>query len=389
VKRSGVTLLEVLFAIGIVSVGILGVLATLVIAGKQAADGTRMNGADRLGRNAIREFEVRGFNRASGPRGTWAAVPVNGWSYCLDPLYVATNGSAMPASLFPAIDPATAPGPRMARVSVRRFPGDQSVAPLPPIGQPLAESIFTAKDDLAFSMPDDRTLPPVQHYGAGAGTRQSTGALSWFATVVPTGVDHQWFCASHGFIWDDDVIWASTPPAFICVHCWDNGLGTRVVVTRTGVEANTDHGFALLSIAVCHRRDTQDPNLERLVNVERIDEEDPSFPVTGDVSQRGHVWKLAARPGRPDSDMDAKEGQWVLIAGVLPNSRTLFQWHRILGADEVLPAGQPDIYGNVSAVDTRSISTAGRAWPLHPNQTQVCLFNSVVAVYEKTVKMEE
>jgi len=307
----------------------------------------------------------------------------------LDPMYVATNGSAMPASVFPAIDPATAPGPRMARVSVRRFPGDQSIAPLPPIGSQIAESIFTAKDDLVFSMPDDRTLPPSQHYGAAAESRSHAGALSWFATVVPTGIDHQWICPSHGLIWDEDVIWESTPPAFICRHCWNNGLGTRVIVARTGVEVNADHGFALLSIVVCHRRDTRDLNLERLVNAERIDDEDPAFPVTGDVSQRGHAWKLAARPGQPSSDLVAKEGQWALIAGVLPNSRTLFQWHRILGADDVLPAGQPDLYGNVSAVDTRNISTFGRAWPLHPSQTQVCLFDSVVAVYEKTVKMQE
>lgn len=337
-RKTGVTLLEVLFAIGIVSVGILGVLATLVIAGKQAADGVRMDGADRLGRNAIREFEVRGFNRATGTRGTWAAVPVNGRSYCLDPLYVAANGSAMPASVFPAFDPAVVPGPRMARVSVRMFPGDQSIVPLPPIGQSLAESFFTAKDDLVFSLPDDRTLPPAQNYGTGTAARQSTGAFSWFATIHGSGYS----------------------------------LGT-----------------ALLCVVVCHRRDVSDPNVERLVNVEKIDDENPASPVTGDVSQRGHLWKIAVRAGQPVSDIDAKEGRWMLIAGLAPSGATLFCWHRILGVDDVLPAGQPDIYGNVSAVDTRNISTFGRAWPLHPSQTQVVLIDSVVAVYEKTVKMEE
>jgi type II secretory pathway pseudopilin PulG len=111
-RRSGVTLLEVLFAIGIVSVGILGVMASLVVAGKQAADGARLDGADRLGRNAIREFTVRAINRARGPRGTWSlpyvspsaphfdAALQDGYAYCLDPLYVVANGTSLPASLL-------------------------------------------------------------------------------------------------------------------------------------------------------------------------------------------------------------------------------------------------------------------------------------------------
>jgi len=327
-KRSGVTLLEVLFAIGIVSVGILGVLATLVIAGKQAADGVRMDGADRLGRNAIREFEVRGFSRATGPRGTWAAVPVRGWSYCIDPLYVAANGSAMPATVFPAIDPAVAPGPRMARISVRRFPGDQSVAPLPPIGLPLAESIFVAKDDLAFTVRTDRTLAPEQIFDRAALppnpplVRSYEGTFSWFATM-------------HGF---------------------DNHLGTT-----------------LLCIVVCHRRDVLDMNAERLVNVEQID---------------GNQFKLAARNGQPDSDLDSREGGWLLLIGNT-NGAVEFRWHQVQTVRDAVAAGVTDYDGTTSAVPTRWVSTFGRDWPHVAANTQVCMFDSVVAVYEKTVKMEE
>lgn len=335
-KRNGVTLLEVLFAIVIATVGILGVLVTLVIAGKQASDGARMDGADRLGRNAIREFEVRGFNRARGPQGTWAAVPIDGHAYCLDPLYVAANGTASPAAWFPAYDLVVVPGARMHRVSVRRFPGNQLFAPLPTIGLPLAESIFAAKDDLVFSLPSDRTLPPVQHYGTGAEARSFNGAFSWFATVQG---------------------------------------------------ASYSGGTALLSIAVCHRRNLYDQS-ERLVNVERIDDENPSLSVTGDISQRGREWKIAVRPGQSAKDLDAREGGWVLITGIV-GGRVLFHWHRILSVDSILPAGNPDMFGVVSSEDTRSISTSGRAWPLLPSQTQAVLFDSVVAVYEKTIKMQE
>lgn len=336
-RKTGVTLLEVLFAIAIVTIGILGVMGTLVLAGRQAADGARLDGADRLGRNAIREFDARGFNRAVGLQGTWATVPIDGRAYCLDPLYVAANGTASPASWFPAYDPATIPGARMHRVSVRRFPGNQSLSPLPPIGFPLAESIFTAKDDLVISFPSDRTLPPVQHYGAGAEARSFDGVFSWFATI--------------------------------------QGRSYR-------------QGAATLHVVVCYRRDLYDPAAERLVNVERIDDEPPAGPLPADISQRGSHWKIAVRPGQPASDLDCRSGDWALITGLV-GGRVLFQWHRILNSESVLPAGSPDPFGVVSSEDTRSISTQGRAWPLLPSQTQVVLFNSVVAVYEKTVKMQE
>jgi hypothetical protein len=315
--------LEVLFAIAIASIGILGVMGSLVVAGKQSSDAARTDGADRVGRNAIREFEVRGFNRATGPRGTWATVPAAGWSYCLDPLYVAANGSASPASLFPAIDQAVAPGPRMARVSVRAMPGNQSTAPLSPIGQQLAESIFVAKDDLVFSLPDDRTLPPAQHYGAAIESRSHAGAFSWFATI-------------------------------------HRGSGYS-------------HGTALLCIAVCHRRDLQNPNAEQLVNVEQID---------------SNHFKLAARSGQPDSDLDSREGGWLLLIGNTGGDIE-FRWHQMQTVKDNVAAGVPDYDGTTSAVATRWVSTFGRDWPHVAANTQVALLDSVIAVYEKTIKMQE
>jgi hypothetical protein len=201
----------------------------------------------------------------------------------------------------------------------------------------MAESIFVAKDDLVFSLASDRTFPPVQHYGGNTETRSYDGAFSWFATV----------------------------------HCADYRRGT-----------------ALLYIVVCHRRNLYDSASDRLVNVERIDNEDPSLPLTGDISQRGREWKIAVCAGQPTTDLDARDGGWLLITG-LDGGRVLFQWHHILSIDSVLPAGSPDIFGIVSPVDTRSISTQGRAWPLLPRDTQVVLFDSVVVVHEKTVKMQE
>ena len=321
--RRGVTLLEVLFAIGIASIGILGVMATMLIAGKHAADGARFDAADRVGRNAVRDFHIRGFNRATGQQGTWAAVPVNGQAYCLDPVYVAENGTATPACWFPAFDPAIVPGPRMPRISIRAMPGDQSVAPLPPIGAEFADSIFVARDDLIFMEPTDKTLPPVQHFGSATEARSSTGALSWFATV----------------------------------------------------ESNDySHGSGIANIVVCHRRDLLTTDAERLCNVVEIDASE---------------FKLAARPGQPDSDLDVRDDEWLLLCGVLLNGRTMFRWRRVTSTTDVLPAGQPDYDNTVLPVPSRRVSAAGRDWMIPAANTQVALFGAVVAVYERPVKMEE
>jgi hypothetical protein len=331
-KRSGVTLVEVLFGIAIAAVGILGVLATLVVAGRQAANGAALDGADRLGRNAIREVAVRGFNRAAGPRGTWSTVPIGGHAYCLDPLYVASNGTASPHNWFPAFDPATIPGARMHRVSVRSFPGGAMV----PAGQMLADSIFRANDDLVFSLPGDRTLAP-QQVPAGFESRASEGAFSWFATFQG---------------------------------------------------ANYRGENAIMHVVVCHRRDVADPGAERLLAVERIDEENPALPLPADRSNRGRTWKLAVRAGRTSGDLDVRERSWVLVTGA-SSGMYWFRWHLVVSIGDVLPAGTPDIYGDVSAVDTRFISTQGPAWPLGPSETQIAVIDRVVAVYEKTIKMEE
>jgi hypothetical protein len=52
-------LVEVMFSIGIVSVGLLGVLLVIPLASNRTTRGIIADGADRAGRNAIREFEIR------------------------------------------------------------------------------------------------------------------------------------------------------------------------------------------------------------------------------------------------------------------------------------------------------------------------------------------
>jgi len=271
-KRFGVTLLEVLFAIAIAAIGILGVLSLIVVAGHRASEGATADAADRLGRSAVRDFSVRGLNVATGRQGTWAAIPVGGQAYCIDPLYVAANGTASPHCWFPAFDPAVVPGVRLHRISLRPFPGDQAVAPLPPIAHALGESIFMGKDDLLFTLPDDRTLPPAQNYGTGA-TRQFTGAFTWLATVQA---------------------------------------------------ADYRAGPASLQIVVLRRRDLADP--DRLLKA-------TSF--AGPPGSLCQI-RIAVRSGQPDSDLELKVSTWVLLTGIDRQGTARFGWYRVTDVGSVL-----------------------------------------------------
>ena len=59
--RSGISLLEVMFSIGVVMIGLVGIAALLPVAGMQAKKGAVADAAARLGADAVRDFHVRGM----------------------------------------------------------------------------------------------------------------------------------------------------------------------------------------------------------------------------------------------------------------------------------------------------------------------------------------
>ena len=58
----GVTLMEVLISIFVVSIGLLGVAALIPLAGHQTEQGSRNDRKANVGRRSFREFMVRGYN---------------------------------------------------------------------------------------------------------------------------------------------------------------------------------------------------------------------------------------------------------------------------------------------------------------------------------------
>jgi type II secretory pathway pseudopilin PulG len=172
-SRSGISLLEVLVSIFILSVGLLGV-AALIPLGKLAM--TETNKSDRVGacgRAALREVRIR---RALDYRFWYNDTPAPGnpnYAFAIDPLGVLKIGS-------------NALGP-LPRVNVRVSTGSLTY-----LSEAQADAVFRWRDDLVFVQADASTAPsngerpmPVPN----ATAQQSEGNFSWFLTVCPSPSD--------------------------------------------------------------------------------------------------------------------------------------------------------------------------------------------------------
>ena len=363
-RRRGVSLLEVLFSIGIVAVGLLGIMVLLPVAGSRLAHGIVADMGDRVGRSAIRQFNVQmmrqpntwtWYDLNASPQGYVPVPPSPGVSYCIDPLCVATlvdtSAYTPVAGYFPSIAGA-AGNPRMYRISLRPTAGV-----LNGMKQPQAEQAFLYQDDLTVRLPDDRALLPIQNFGTGNVKRQYEGRYSWLATLTPVG--------------------------------------------------SSASNLYVLSIVVFHRRDlgmtlpasspgSNEPENERMVDV--------VFPTGTTVALGGGDVMLKTRtnnsptpwsnPPRPDKDIQLGQGEWIMLMANAAG-QPIFKWYRVI-------AVEPDTY-NVSTgtygpqfdntTDPtnpfyyRNVTLFGQDWDT-TLATQALLMNGVVAVYEKTIRLE-
>lgn len=190
--RPGTSLLEVMFAMGVSVIGLLGVAAMIPVAAHRMGRGIQADQVAAYGRAVVSEFEVRGMARRDMfalPNGSVynpapeppPATPVG--SFCFDPLGVVDSGTIQ----FPALPASPV---RIPRVTSRLF-----VDPMGPADadtrRELVDSFFRFHDDLVFDRPPDRTLPPFQLLDSRPVfvepvKRQFNGRYTWMATLSPT-----------------------------------------------------------------------------------------------------------------------------------------------------------------------------------------------------------
>lgn len=189
--KRGISLLEVLFAIFILSVGLLGLFSLVPVGSYQVSQATIADRAGACGQAAQSEFKIRGMGDADLWCRRDGTQPTAYTTFFLDPLSVTSNNSSL-YDAFPYGGPVAFP--RMERLTLRRqlTKGNPYVSPpiLPTyaiLSQPVCASIFSWADDLVLHAADDGTSRPTVLTDATGNTlptsRQSGGDFTWAAMV--------------------------------------------------------------------------------------------------------------------------------------------------------------------------------------------------------------
>jgi hypothetical protein len=427
-RRDGVSLLEVLFAMGAIAIGLLGVVAIFPLALNQVGQGVVVDRARQAGVNAIERFTTHGMNRPdqwvwydrignrqavghprnlNTKRDTATPTPQPSFEHALlpdgantgfliDPQFVAangnTNGSGADARLFPYYSRGWFPSstgpyppnvdPRLRRISIGRERDSTTATTPPAMSAAHAASIFTGLDELVFNTPEEANLSPVQEFGsAGPGGGTSVSPIS--PVLVPSGSKRQY---------QGRISWVAT-------------LVPEIDVTN---QSGTPSDLYLLSIVLFNARDNSfsiNPTNERIVEVEFLD---PKGLGGGDVN-------LTAVALDPIGHLELKRGNWILLmstahpATPVPSATpttpgvSLFRWYRVVETEEeprLITAPSPPTPG----VAARFATLQGGDWPAEYLETPLAatatapakpfrptravLMSNVIAVYERTIRLE-
>lgn len=352
--RRGVSILEVLFAIAVTTIGLLGAIAVFPVASAQARKGRISDALAVAGMSAAHDFDVRGMRQPAN----WVAFddagnivhPLNdylnyinsgggsgknwfgdGRGFCLDPRYIAANsGELLLARTFPAS--MTDGMPRITLVG--------NITDLDPtndvMGRALAEAIFTFEDDLTFGRPDDRSQNAYQVMDTINGTdfkRQSDGHMSWMATIVP--------------LYDRNNVNFKDTYVLSIVVFYDRPIDQLSSAETT---SRSEYGFTIGSGLAAF----------------------PSSGLTGgEVVLKGDEAQLNA----------LKQNDWIMLIGAhleVPR-KPIAKWYRIVDAGEAA-------FSNGTNFD-RHVTLFGQDWD--PSlETNAVYAEGVVGVFEKTIRLD-
>lgn len=224
-SRRGITILEVLIAAGVLAIGMFGVMAMIPLIAMRLREGEIADRSAILSRNAVEEFQVRGWTeprrwrwyRADGayvdpttttfpapPQLSLRALDWSDWNtaalranlpatpaICIDPQGVTgIDGANTLRRQFPY----TTLNARYAMQRVTPFPLTNSAAPNNLTDKGIAEVGAVAEDDLLFERPESRTDLPFQTFPVDRGVattadqqtrRMAQRDYSYMATLTP------------------------------------------------------------------------------------------------------------------------------------------------------------------------------------------------------------
>ncbi len=348
-QRHGISIIEVLVSMFILSVGLMGIASLLPIGQRQALLADQQDRLSSLGQNAVRSFRTRGLSNfqwwctASGASVTQSsgapnAVFQNGPIF-IDPLLTAAKGNAV--SQVPHTGTS-----RFLRFGIKTNPN--SSANLTNYGvvgsgdayRAQAEAIFMSRDDAAITPgTTPESASTAKFYKGGGSTdlrRDFDGEYSWAAMLTPTYVNNYPIGTAKG-----------TPYA---------------------------EQSCQLHIVVFYRRP-----LSSLVDENKFygrsipREREVSAAITGGGIGGGEVTISTTASGY---DLLVTPGEYVLL--FQPGSNYFAQWYRVLGAQTFDPSSET----------SRQLTLTGPDWPAGMNNPRMIIFDGAVGVYTKSIRLE-
>jgi len=402
--RRGVTLLEVLISIFVLSIGLLGV-AALIPVGRFAIVQTGI--ADRsaaCGRAAQSEVQIRNMlNPYSWRYIDSSATPIlqpvvnnvfdPGESFAIDPLFMAANNYGSGVGSFPYFQSLpTQPVWTIRRVTLAKVTGVNAATHLA-----FFNRIFTWHDDLLFHHPEDPTWRPLQ--------LQTFRDSSFFGTareraVADNDSQNEWGWVSRAAMdqAEESYSWLAT---------------VSPAVAEANLEVDNRRLYEV-SVVVFYKRDFAynpgDPvPSERTAGVRFLGGGDVVLTVPGTVEN-------ALR-------LEVEKDQWLMLCGQAqvpderptapsnPRNVLVPRWYRVVAVDEepqLVDSQKPPGADNPWI---RFVTLAGPDWNPHwngtvdldgdgnadtvdwsgtgavPVQAVACLFTRAVGVYSTTVEM--
>jgi type II secretory pathway pseudopilin PulG len=230
-RRAAVTLVEVIFAMGVVLIGLLGLLSILPLAGQRAQESISLSVGNNVGQQAFDELLLQNYlssgrlkpiRRHLGiglDEPVVANLGIPSSSFCFDPMFASSTTivaeTAIPANGYnqtrfpyyddnhnPFLDPSTnstswpVSQPRVTRVGVTGRVDSPATAIDETnvfISRISAFNLVESGDSLNVTRPKDRSLNAnfsnanlnAVSGGLEYGKRLSRGDFTWFATVDP------------------------------------------------------------------------------------------------------------------------------------------------------------------------------------------------------------
>jgi hypothetical protein len=443
--RRGISILEVLFSIGVIAIGLLGVIAVLPVALRQVGQGQTADAASRVGANIMREFvstiyvgntgaagrpsmtnttlwrrsaanttffnttRFTNVNFSRGFDGRWGAAntnddnflgtddfleggfgdpprsdgfPMDNVSYCIDPRFISRTDTTN------------------TLVDLR----DRSVFPTAQLADP------TLMRMMRVSLPGSETFGLGVPFGNSLGCMGQLEADQFFvidddlAFDVPDEVEEP---PRQVYLWspgpdtfpggagDDDLNgilddasefgWPGTDdiPMTREFDGLYSWMATLVPKSYTPGEKEVDF---TLSVVVFQGRDL-DHESERVARIT------PANFLGVGIGGGDVVIESLPQATRSEAQADVdslRPGHWVLLGATLGNGisgipETTFRWYRVVNVGDAAEYVMANDRWEIDA------TLAGPDWPVSSiiQDTQVVMISSIVAVYERTIHIQQ